>query len=208
MKSLKKIYALNGAQIVVIMVAQLAVVPLYLHALGIQGYEDWIFISAVAAVCQLLDFGLVFYVSNAARIAYGLGKPDVAEHAVRMGLSYWWVLFVVFYPFSFLFGFLAQTTRGIGLAILFFNGPLVMLRTWFSYILTNKPDRRACLFHCFYTPGDNCPCQCQPFYGNVLVLAVTQMITNVAFGITPLLLILRHYAPELNLTRAKYAPAS
>ncbi len=205
MKSLKIIYALNGAQIVVIMAAQLAVVPLYLHALGIQGYEDWIFISAVAAVCQLLDFGLVFYVSNTARIAYGLGKPDMAEQAVRMGLGFWWILFILFTIFSFLCGFFAQTTRGTALAILFFNGPLVMLRTWLSYILTARTSQTGELvFFIVFTLLETVALVCVSlFYGNVLILAVTQLITNVAFGIIPLLLTLRHYAPELNLTPRK-----
>jgi len=205
MNSLKKIYALNGANITVLMLAQLVVVPIYLHYLGIQGYEDWVFITAVAAVSQLFDFGLILYVSNTARIAYGLGQSDVAEHAVSTGLGFWWILFSLFAIFSVLFGFLAQTTRTIALAILFFGAPLAMLRSWLSYILTARTSQIGELvsfigFTLLQTVALVCVIL---FHGKVLALALTQVITTVVFGVIPLLITLRHYAPELMLKPRK-----
>ncbi|MDR3631673.1 MAG: hypothetical protein P4L42_15235 [Desulfocapsaceae bacterium] len=205
MNPLKKIYALNGAQIVVLLVEQIAIVPIYLHYLGIQGYEDWVFINAAAAICQLFDFGLIFYVSNTARIAYGLGKPDTAENVVRMGLSFWWILFALFTMFSFSCGFFAQTTRVVALAILFFNSPLEMLRSWLSYILTARTSQVGELvLFIFYRLLQTVALVCVSlFYGKVLALAMTQVATTVTFGIIPLLLTLHRYAPELKLKPRK-----
>lgn len=208
MNNLKKIYALNGVHVFVLMLAQIAVVPLYLHYLGIQLYEDWVFITAVAGVCHLFDFGLIFYVSNTARIAYGAEKPDAAEHVIRLGLGFWWLLFACFTVVSLLFGFFTQTTRGVALAILIFNAPLVMLRYWLSYILTARTSQIGelisfCLFALLQTVflvGVTL------WHGKIVALAVTVLVTTMLFGIIPLLIALHHYAPELILKPRKVTP--
>jgi O-antigen/teichoic acid export membrane protein len=204
--SLSFIYALNAANMISIMIAQIVTVPVYLHYLGVGGYEQWMFINAIANLCLIFDFGMTLYVSNSARIAYGRGDRAAAEHIIGQGLGFFAAMFIPFAVIAVVlyYGF-EHTREGLAFAIVLCSAPITMLRTWLYYTLTARTTQiwELVIFVAFTLAQTLALIIAVVLGGGILELAVVQTVTAAVFGLLPPLLALRYLAPELRLRPRK-----
>jgi O-antigen/teichoic acid export membrane protein len=203
MKDFGRIYVLNAANMASLTLAQVALVPFFLHYLGIGGYERWVFMNAAAAACIALDFGLISYTTNEIRIAYSKGDSVAVEKMVGTGVSFFLVLAAVSGLSFLLLEIFETSAEALTFLLILITAPLIMFRTWLSYVLTARTNQfgELAIFVLSTVFQTVAFVVTLALGGSLRALATVQLVVTVILGVVPALVILRRAAPEL-----KFAP--
>lgn len=79
-----------GAQaltMLVEIVQQILMVPLFLYSWGVGKYEDWLLIGAAANFTRLFDFGMEFHFGNALRLSLAAGDRAKFDRSLSIGMT-------------------------------------------------------------------------------------------------------------------------
>lgn len=91
-------FGAQGVSILVRLVQQLLMVPLFLRAWDATVYQDWLLLAAAISFLSLVDLGLRHYLGNLLLITWSKGEAMAFDRALRIGLAIYTGLILVALP--------------------------------------------------------------------------------------------------------------
>jgi O-antigen/teichoic acid export membrane protein len=89
---LTRAYLAHAINIAVLVLTQVAMVPLFLHTIGQTTYEKWVVMLAIVGLTPLLDLGLFFHFSAKVRMEAAAGMRNVAVRSIGVALFSYCIL--------------------------------------------------------------------------------------------------------------------